>query len=93
MALIGEKIILKFHGSMKNKTHSLAIKKRNHYREIVTNNLNRITKIKAQIYHCFILGNVDSATFLFKRLKWARQRHLYYSKQLHMMNILCKKVN
>ena len=93
MALIGEKIILKFHGSMKNKIHSLAIKKRNHYREIVTNNLNKITKIKAQIYHCFISGNADSTTFLFKRLKWARQRHSYYSKQLHMMNILCKKVN
>ena len=93
MALIGEKIILKFYGNMKNKIHSLAIKKRNHYREIVTNNLNKITKIKAQIYHCFILGNADSTTFLFKRLKWARQRHLYYSKQLHMMNILCKKVN
>lgn len=93
MALIGEKIILKFYGNMKNKIHSLAIKKRNHYREVVTNNLNKITKIKAQIYHCFISGNADSTTFLFKRLKWARQRHLYYSKQLHMMNILCKKVN
>lgn len=78
---------------MKNKIHSTVIQRRNHYREIVTNNLNKIAKIKAQIYHCFISGNVDSATFLFKRLKWARQRHLYYSKQLHMMNILCKKVN
>ena len=84
---------MKFYGNMKNKIHSLAIKKRNHYREVVTNNLNKITKIKAQIYHCFISGNADSTTFLFKRLKWARQRHLYYSKQLHMMNILCKKVN
>ena len=93
MVLIGEKITLKFHGNMKNNTHSLAIKKRNHYREIVTNNLNKITKIKAQIYHYFISGNVDSTTFLFKRLKWAKQRHLYYSKQLHIMNILCKKVN
>jgi hypothetical protein len=78
---------------MKNKTHSLAIKKRNHYREIVTNNLNKIAKIKSQIYHCFILGDGDSTQILFKRLKWAKQRHLYYSKQLHMMNILCKKVN
>jgi hypothetical protein len=78
---------------MKNKIHSLAIKKRNHYREIVTNNLNKITKIKSQIYHCFILGDGDSTQILFKRLKWARQRHLYYSKQLYMMNILCKKVN
>lgn len=93
MALIGKKITLKFHGNMKNKTHSLAVKKRNHYREIVTNNLNKITKIKAQIYYCFISGNADSTTFLFKRLKWARQRHIYYSEQLHKWNIIVKKVN
>lgn len=93
MALIGEKIILKFHGNMKNKIHSLAIKKRNHYREIVTNNLNKITKIKAQIYYCFISGNADSTTFLFNRLKWARQRHIYYSERLHKWNIIVKKVN
>lgn len=93
MALILEKIILKFHGNMKNKIHSLAVKKRNHYREIVTNNLNKIVKIKTQIYHCFILGNADSAIFLFKRLKWAKQRHIYYSEQLHKWNIIVKKVN
>ena len=69
MALIGEKITLKFHGNMKNKIHSLAVKKRNHYREIVTNNLNKITKIKAHIYHRFISGNIESTTFLFGRLK------------------------
>lgn len=78
---------------MKNKIHSLAVKKRNHYREIVTNNLNKITKIKAQIYHYFILGNIDSTQFLFRRLKWARQRHIYYSEKLHKWNIIVKKVN
>ena len=78
---------------MKNKTHSLAVKKRNHYREIVTNNLNKITKIKSQIYHCFILGDGNSTTFLFGRLKWARQRHLYYSEKIQKWNIIIKKVN
>lgn len=93
MALIGEKIISKFHGNMKNKTHSLAVKKRNHYREIVTDNLNKITKIKSQIYHYFISGNGDCTKILFKRLKFARQRHIYYSEQLHKWNIIVKKVN
>lgn len=78
---------------MRNKIHSLAVKKRNHYREIVTNNLNKITRIKAQIYHCFILGDGNSTQLLFRRLKWARQRHIYYSEQLHKWNIIVKKVN
>ena len=93
MALIGEKITLKFHGNMKNKIHSLAVKKRNHYREIVTNNLNKITKIKSRIYYCFTSGDGNSTQFLFSRLKWARQRYIYYSEQLHKWNIIVKKVN
>lgn len=93
MVLIGKKITLKLNGNMKNKIHSLAVKKRNHYREIVTNNLNKITEIKARIYRYFISENGNSTQFLFQRLKRARLRHIYYSEKLHKWNIIVKKVN